>query len=172
MTALYMITKKLKWKLKVIFIKYEVSTTKAPPQEPKLLILSAKFVTILKAIRLWAVKNTKPRTVMRPHRQSKLNLLKWQISLSQTVKLQALANACQNHGKTLGRQTFQEGQYDEFPRMSQEVIKVWTPITDFRKLYPQILAWTHPQMPVPEGTCVGILSCKQCFSSPAVLTHS
>ena len=45
---------------------------------------------------LQVVKNTKCRAVMNPHRESKLNCLKGQTSLSRTVKLQTLANACQS----------------------------------------------------------------------------
>ena len=67
---------------------------------------------------LQVVKNTKHRTVIKPHRQSKPNFMKGEISLSRTVKLQTLANACQSQAreKTPCVKNFQDWYqlYDKF----------------------------------------------------------
>ena len=46
---------------------------------------------------------------MKPHQQSKFNCLKGQISISRTIKLQTLANACQiQAGENSAGQNFQD----------------------------------------------------------------
>ena len=37
---------------------------------------------------------------------------------------------------------FQDDWYNKFPWIRRHAIEVWTPITDFQKVYPQILACT------------------------------
>ena len=58
------------------------------------------------------VENIKHRAV---NRQSKHNCLKGQISLSWTMKLHTLANACQSQeGKTMRVKNFQEDWYNDW----------------------------------------------------------
>ena len=62
---------------------------------------------------------------MNPHRQSKFNCLKGQISLSRTIKLQTLANACQiQAGENSAGQNLQDDWYNEFPWIRQDAIEV------------------------------------------------
>ena len=62
---------------------------------------------------------------MKPHRQSKLNCPKGLISVSRTIKLLTLANACRfQAGENSVGQNFQVDWYNEFPWIMRDATEV------------------------------------------------